>query len=111
MVASTSSFLLIRFIGSITDPVNATFSATNINAKIVNNDAIKLQKVCRASIRRFRFFLLHLQDPKTPRYITRPNHASESAPAINANAAAINAKMPEISVSFFSTVSLELSVL
>lgn len=82
MVASTSSFLLIRIIGSITDPANATFSATNINAKIVNNDAMKLQKVWRASIRRFRVFFTAfagsknaaLHHPTKPRQRERPSN-------------------------------------
>ena len=43
-------------------------------------------------------------------YMIRLNHNTDSAAAEIANTAAIKASKPEISVSFFSTVSRELSV-
>ena len=43
-------------------------------------------------------------------YMIRLNHNTESAAAEIAKIAAISASKPEISVSFFSTVSRELSV-
>ena len=49
--------------------------------------------------------------PKSPKnHITRPYHHTDNPAATNASTAPSNASKEEISVSFFSTVSRELSV-